>query len=187
MTAFSVPAWIALALAVVVTERIQGSRPTGSVSEPARLTDRLMVVSTLLAVCGGVIAPMIFPGTRIHGPWLPIAGFAFGLGGLVLRSSAMRRLGRHYSLTPNIEQRHALVTEGPYRYVRHPGYTGIVIQLLGLAALTGSFVSVLLVLPVAALVPLRVQVEERMLSEHFGAEYAAYARRTRHRFVAGLV
>ena len=67
---------------------------------------------------------------------------------------------------------------GPYRLVRHPGYAGAMLGLVGLAVAIGNWVAVLCALGVYPLLIGRVHREELMLRERFGDEYTWYAEAT---------
>jgi protein-S-isoprenylcysteine O-methyltransferase Ste14 len=79
-----------------------------------------------------------------------------------------------------------VVDRGPYRWVRHPSYTGLLLTLVGLGLALGNWLSVLtlVVLPVAGLV-VRIRVEERALLGALGEPYREYAGRHR-RLVPGI-
>ncbi len=74
-----------------------------------------------------------------------------------------------------------LVTTGPYRYVRHPAYTGLFIYFTGVAfVLTDLYIWFIIIGYVCAIVWRRIRMEERSLREHFGDEYRAWRRRTKY-------
>jgi protein-S-isoprenylcysteine O-methyltransferase Ste14 len=81
---------------------------------------------------------------------------------------------------------HRLVTTGPYRAVRHPGYAGILLSLLGLALTLGNWLSVLLIVVgfCVAHVP-RIRAEEAVLAAQLGETYLTFAR-TRKRLIPGV-
>ncbi len=83
------------------------------------------------------------------------------------------------------ERGHRLVTDGPYRLVRHPGYLGMILLAPASALALGSWCSLAPALACGLLVLRRTAVEDRFLKEHL-AGYALYARATRHRLVPGL-
>jgi len=103
-------------------------------------------------------------------------GIAVASVGLV--HAAVRRLGKQWAVAARLVEGHNLITDGPYRIVRNPIYTG----MLGMLIATGLAVtrwSVLLA-GIAVFVLgtyLRVRVEERLLRGHFGSEFDDYARR----------
>jgi protein-S-isoprenylcysteine O-methyltransferase Ste14 len=114
-----------------------------------------------------------------------VGAVVIGLG-LALRAWTRWALGRMYSAQVQVQTAHRLVREGPYRFVRHPGYAGFVLMALGLA-LGFSSLGGLLAIPALLLPGLayRMRVEEQLLTEQFGDEYGAYARATA-RLIPGL-
>ena len=106
------------------------------------------------------------------------------LGG-VLRIIPVYVLKNRFSGLVAIQPGHTLETRGIYRVIRNPSYLGMLITSLGWVLAFRSGVGVLLAL--SLLIPLvaRMHAEERLLREHFGAEYEAYFRRT-WRLVPGI-
>jgi protein-S-isoprenylcysteine O-methyltransferase Ste14 len=107
--------------------------------------------------------------------WL---GFTlFAIGG-VLRMAPVFVLGRRFSGLVAIQTDHRLVTDGLYRVIRNPSYLGLIINALGwalaLRSLVGVGLTVLMVIPLVA----RMNSEERLLADQFGAEYDTYRART---------
>ena len=107
-----------------------------------------------------------------------IVAIVAAVGSVLLTMSAVKTLGKEWSITARMVQDHKLATEGPYARVRHPSYTG----LLGMLVATGLAISHWIVL-VAAIVVfaigtwIRVRIEERLLRETFGRQFEEYARR----------
>ena len=114
--------------------------------------------------------------------WVGVALYA--VGG-TLRLWPVFVLGRRFSGLVAIQKGHELVTDGPYRVIRHPSYLGLLVTMLGWGLGFRSGIGVLLV--VLTLVPIlgRIRAEEAMLSSQFGAAYEAYRART-WRLVPGL-
>jgi len=83
------------------------------------------------------------------------------------------------------ERGHAVVTGGPYQFLRHPGYAGWLAYELAVPLLLGSWPAGLISLVTAGLVVLRTALEDRMLQAEL-AGYATYARRVRFRLVPGI-
>ncbi len=108
------------------------------------------------------------------------------LAGLAIRWAAILMLGRAFSTNVAIRKTQRLKTDGLYRWVRHPSYTGMVFTFVGLGLDMRRWVSlaVVLLFPMVALL-YRIHVEERALTEAFGSEYAEYSRRTR-RLIPGV-
>ena len=107
-------------------------------------------------------------------------GIFFMVLGIVIRQWAIAVLGRFFSRTVAVQERQTVVETGPYRYVRHPSYTGALIFFVGfgLALLSGG--AVLALVPIFAVAyGYRIQVEEKLLIAELGEAYVSYARRTK--------
>jgi protein-S-isoprenylcysteine O-methyltransferase Ste14 len=100
------------------------------------------------------------------------------IASLWLVFAAVQKLGKQWSLTARVLESHRLVTEGPYRFVRHPIYTAMLGLLLatGVAMSRGPAILAAVVIYILG-TRLRIGVEERLLRDAFGPEYDAYARR----------
>jgi protein-S-isoprenylcysteine O-methyltransferase Ste14 len=103
--------------------------------------------------------------------WLGFALVAIGLGFCVL---ARIWLGGNWSGLVTLKQDHELIRVGPYRFVRHPIYTGILFALLGSAIAMGEWRGLLGIALVAVAFLRKIQIEELFLTEQFGAVYARY-------------
>lgn len=115
--------------------------------------------------------------------WLGVALMA---GGLIWRGWAIWTLGRFFTASVRTQDGQRVVRSGPYRWVRHPSYTGTFATLIGFGLALGTAPGALLML----LIPLpaylyRIAVEERTLLAALGADYAAYMQATR-RLLPGL-
>jgi protein-S-isoprenylcysteine O-methyltransferase Ste14 len=89
-------------------------------------------------------------------------------------------LGRNWSITLEIRDKHELISEGPYALIRHPMYTSFLLIALGQAFLLSNWVVGLAgLIGFAVLFFLRVDKEERMMLENFGPQYLAYMERTK--------
>ena len=130
-----------------------------------------------------LLAPHRWPGWLgeevISRGWLHYwLGVTAMVAGLVLCIWARRTLGGNWSGIVAVKVGHDLVQEGPYRSVRHPIYTGLLLMMLG-TAFAGGRVHALLALPIAAAAFwIRSRVEERWMSEEFGERYALYKKRS---------
>jgi protein-S-isoprenylcysteine O-methyltransferase Ste14 len=112
--------------------------------------------------------------------------WAFYLGiflmflGILVRQWAIAVLGRFFSLTVRVAQDHRVVEKGPYRLVRHPSYTGVLITFIGLGLAVQSWGALLVLLGVFSLsFGYRMRVEEKSLLSELGENYANYMKRTK--------
>lgn len=106
-------------------------------------------------------------------------GVAIILMGFLIRLLALFILGRFYTRTIRITHSHRLVMTGPYKYIRHPGYLGVLLIFIGAGLAISNWISlvyVCLVMPLSLLY--RIQTEEMMMMDHFGEDYRIYMRKT---------
>jgi protein-S-isoprenylcysteine O-methyltransferase len=102
------------------------------------------------------------------------------LAGIGLRWWAIVTLGRFFSVDIALQEQHRIVQEGPYRWIRHPAYTGLLIIFLGVGIAFRNWVSlVLIVLPITTLFLYRIRIEEAALSEELGTAYLEYRKKTK--------
>jgi protein-S-isoprenylcysteine O-methyltransferase Ste14 len=83
-------------------------------------------------------------------------------------------LGRNWSGIVTVKEDHTLITRGPYAWVRHPIYTGILLGLLGTAFTLGTLLNFIEVPAVALAFWLKLRTEERFMLETFGEQYRSY-------------
>jgi protein-S-isoprenylcysteine O-methyltransferase Ste14 len=108
----------------------------------------------------------------------------FSIGG-ALRIWPMFVLGRRFSGLVAIQPGHELVTHGPYRYVRHPSYLGMMLAFAGWALVFRSAAGLAAVALGLLVLAARIEDEEALLASQFGEPYADYRRRT-WRLVPGV-
>ncbi len=105
-------------------------------------------------------------------------GAAFTAIGIAVAIWARLYIGRNWSPRPAIKEEHELVTGGPYAFVRHPIYSGIVLAALG-TALTGTIFGAILFMFAAVLFVTRIGKEERIMLELFPGAYPSYQSQTK--------
>ena len=123
------------------------------------------------------------PGPR----WLPgVAGVTLMWAGFALRAWSVRTLGRFFRVEVTVEEGQRLIDTGPYAWVRHPSYTGLLVFYLGLGIALDSYASIAaaVLLPLAAVVN-RIAHEERTLRRELGQSYELYSTRT-SRLIPGV-
>ncbi len=112
--------------------------------------------------------------------WLYLFAVVLFISGMILRWWSIIHLGRFFTVNVAIAKDHRVVDDGPYRLVRHPSYTGSLVNFLGCGIMLSNSLSILsLVLPVLAMFLWRIRIEERALREALGARYTAYMTRTK--------
>jgi protein-S-isoprenylcysteine O-methyltransferase Ste14 len=181
--------WLALEIGLVVRDRRRG-KGSASNDRGTRLT---VVALTVIATVGSALVQVFLGGDRFLGlpgadaaVWAPIAGLALMWVGLVFRYWSITVLGSSFRTTVEVDEGQQVVDRGPYRVLRHPSYTGVLLIMFGYGLAAANWLSLVLtlVLPVIAL-SYRISVEERALLGTMGAAYQQYRART-HRLVPGL-
>jgi protein-S-isoprenylcysteine O-methyltransferase Ste14 len=124
---------------------------------------------------GMLLACLPFAAQQYGSPW-PLLLCMSGAG-LGIATLAFNRIG-NFNILPEIKSGARLITSGPYRYMRHPMYTALVLMMAGIALYNAYIVNYLGVLLVAVAVFLKAGREERYLQTAF-SQYAAYALNTK--------
>ena len=115
-----------------------------------------------------------------------VAGVICLVIGLWLFHRSHTDLGTNWSITLEVREEHRLITQGVYRWVRHPMYSALFLYAVGQALVIPNWVAgPVNLIAFSVLFALRVRAEERMMFEGFGDEYAAYSARTK-RLVPGV-
>jgi protein-S-isoprenylcysteine O-methyltransferase Ste14 len=181
--------WLALEIGLLVRDRARGtggtSRDRGTRAVNFVLIVIAIVVSEVLAGVIGKHSPLRIPGAG-PGGWPIITGLVIIWLGLVIRVWAVVVLGRSFRTTVEVDAAQPVVSRGPYRWVRHPSYTGVLLVAAGYGVALGTWpgLVICLVLPAAAILR-RIGVEENELTEVLGDPYRSYRERTK-RLVPGL-
>lgn len=142
------------------------------------------------ATTAGTVLAVGLPFAGVGSIGAPVIAFWLGIGVMVagfgFRLASMLALGEQFSHEVAVKEDHTIVDRGPYRWVRHPSYTGAVVTYLGIGVVTGNWLSVVAALGGAlAGFGYRISVEERALRERLD-DYEAYVERTPYRLVPGI-
>ena len=113
------------------------------------------------------------PGGRLA---LFVAGIALMVLGLALRAWSVIVLGRNFTVYVQVREEQPVVDTGPYRLLRHPSYTGLLMVCLGIGLALGNWLAlvVVVVAPTVAIL-VRIRVEERALLAGIGEPYRRFA------------
>lgn len=106
-------------------------------------------------------------------------GLALTVAGLAFSVWARFQLGSNWSASVQVKEQHQLVRRGPYRFVRHPIYTGILVAFVGTALAQDRWRSLLAVVVMLAGLLYKLRLEERWMTETFGDAYRDYRRHTK--------
>lgn len=115
------------------------------------------------------------PHTNLVG----LIGGACCIAGFCIACYARYLLGKNWSLAVQLKEKHELVVTGPYRYVRHPIYSGLLLLFAGNAIVVGDWRGIVAVILVFISFWMKLKTEERWLISYFGTAYTAYIANTK--------
>jgi protein-S-isoprenylcysteine O-methyltransferase Ste14 len=170
--------WIAVACAALVVEASGALRRRVEASKRDRGSLIVLRVCTIPAGVLLVLSPRIAPALEIRPPLVSaLAGVVIFTGGEALRVWSKVALGRYFTYTVQTSIDQPVITSGPYRALRHPSYTGILLMVLGVGAVWGNWLGLGVLVAVTALaLSYRIHIEEDALLDDLGERYRVYAR-----------
>jgi protein-S-isoprenylcysteine O-methyltransferase Ste14 len=121
----------------------------------------------MLSAYSGVV---LWPRTPASG----LVGDVIALAGLIIMLWARVVLGGNWSSSVVFKEGHELIDRGPYRYVRHPIYSGLLLMILGTAILYGRLGGFIALLVLFFAFWFRSRQEERLMTKHFPEAYPSY-------------
>jgi protein-S-isoprenylcysteine O-methyltransferase Ste14 len=113
-----------------------------------------------------------------EGPALAVVALVLVFAGILFSFWARAHLGRNWSGEVMVKIGHTLITSGPYRWVRHPIYSGMTLALIGTALASGTLSGFLGLALILFAFLVRVRQEEALMRQTFPADYPAYSQRT---------
>jgi protein-S-isoprenylcysteine O-methyltransferase Ste14 len=127
-----------------------------------------------------IAAPQLMAWSTVALPlWLRFASLPLGLAVIAGMAWVQTTLSKNFSGKLEIREDHTLVTHGPYRWVRHPMYTAVIVLFIAVFLLTANwFIGIGGLLMVGAVIVSRTPKEEAMLVETFGDAYRQYMSKT---------
>ena len=177
-----VAAWVVFELVMNVRQRRRAGGPAAR--DPT-------VVVLFACIVGAIVAAeqlgrhglLRWPGGLV---WPVAAGIVLIVAGIGLRAWSIATLGRFFQYQIKVQPGHRVVTAGPYRYVRHPSYSGIALVLIGIALACDDVLSLVAVVILGGVgLAVRIRAEERQLTQALGDEYQRFAAE-RKRLVPGV-
>ena len=117
------------------------------------------------------------PGASMgYGSGVFTAGMALLVGGATLRWSSFWALGHYFTFTVDVSRDQRVVTAGPYRVLRHPGYAGGLLAMIGIGVVYANWIGLVgFVIPCVIIILWRVRIEEAALLRTAGDAYRIYA------------
>ena len=165
---------------------------TDTKDKDIQVHDRSSGVVLLICIWLGIFASIniAFVIRSVAIPWHRTLLFAIGiflmLAGVAFRWYSIRVLGKYFTRQVSVQPGQTVVENGPYRWIRHPSYSGALITLLGVGLVFTNWLSLIAVMFLAFIgYSYRVWVEEKTLVNALGEPYRQYIKRTK-RFIPFL-
>ncbi|HXY46148.1 MAG TPA: isoprenylcysteine carboxylmethyltransferase family protein [Acidimicrobiales bacterium] len=169
--------WVGVAIAAGLIELAGAGRLRPEATKRDRGSRVFLRVCEIAGIALLLLSPRIAPAAEIRPPLASVvAGIVIFSAGEGLRVWAKAALGRYFTYTVQTSGDQPVITSGPYRVLRHPSYTGILLIAIGAGAVWGNWLG-LGALALMTLIGLvyRIYVEEQALLEELGDRYRAYA------------
>lgn len=163
--------WMLFAIRTKPTERRESKR--------SRLSYMLLMPAGFYLIFARHV-PIPWLNTQVlpHDPWVRATAVALTAAGLLFAIWARLYLGTNWSGTVTVKVGHELIRSGPYRWVRHPIYSGLLLASLGTAVERGEVRGILALAFIYAGFWIKLRTEERLMGEVFGSSYVEYKRNT---------
>jgi protein-S-isoprenylcysteine O-methyltransferase Ste14 len=167
---FTAAVWVMLELRQSLTHRPEGVKATWGGEVLFRVV--LGVGALMAGMLSGAAS-----GARIRpvavAVWLGLVLFC---AGVALRLWSFRTLGRYFTITVQTSAEQPVITDGPYRAIRHPSYAGLLLVVMAAGLFIGNWWSLAcLTIATAGGLVFRIRVEERALMHDLGVPYRNYA------------
>lgn len=159
-----------------ITKRAKGNQDIVTDSKSLRLIWRTIGIGLGLTF----LSKILFPHPLFVGRFFGYGSALVLVCGITLRWISIIYLGREFTVNVAIIEGHRLVTDGPYKLIRHPSYSGLIMIFLGLGLYSNTLVGVLaLSFPVIWAINNRINIEEQAMEAFFGIEYREYRKATK--------
>lgn len=147
----------------------------------AKTFDRFSLLIVRLCITLGALlaafALRVRAATITDSPTLLGIGLLLMWSGIALRWWSFRTLGCYFTFTVMTSADQPVITTGPYRMLRHPSYTGVLLAVLGVGVLFGNWLSLAALFASTCVgILYRIHVEEQALADSLGPRYASYAK-----------
>ena len=162
--------WLVLELRQSANRRPEGVKADWGGGFVVRFS---ILVGVVLAIVASRWASGLAIGSATVTAWIRL-GILWS--GIALRLWSFQTLGRYFTFTVETSRDQPVIAKGPYRVIRHPGYAGVLVAVIGLGVVIGNWLSLIgLTVAVACGLVFRIRVEERALLRELGSDYQSYA------------
>ncbi len=171
----AIPWWIFAAYWAIAALRVKRTK------EREKSVDRLITVAVVVIAYELLFAHLHLGTLNLrflpNEPWIAWAGIAITWVGVAVAIWARYSLGQYWSARVTLKEGHQLIHSGPYAYVRHPIYAGMLVGCIGATMVIGEWRGIVAVILLLSAHSRKAMREESLLTKEFGEQYAAYRRR----------
>src|SRR3954453_3295591 len=170
---------LVVVLALFLLDDLLVRRVSGRPLAPRHRADRgtfwWIQVWQVIALAAALLAPSVSTFADLPAGLWPV-GAAIAVAGIAVRLWSVSTLGRHFQRVVSVDADQELVVGGPYKWVRHPSYAGVLLAFAGIALAQSNVVSIVAAVTFALIgyVP-RIRVEEQAMESRLGDRYRVYA------------
>ncbi len=173
---FTISFWCWLIFEMWVFARDRGRPETGRLRG-----GRWLILGIIVGITLAVNLPALAPAFDIRRGFtvLYILGIVLIWAGLAFRFWAIQTLGNFFSTRLVVQDKHELITRGPYQRLRNPSYTGALATFVGMGLAIGNWLSFAVLLLMALIMYVwRITLEEKMLAQAFGQAFQEYKKKS---------
>jgi protein-S-isoprenylcysteine O-methyltransferase Ste14 len=143
-------------------------------------TELFLWLTVVFSITAGVFTAIKTSFPVFGNPQYTYIGIVVIVIGIIFRFIAIRQLGRFFTVDVTIREGHELMQRGLYKYLRHPSYAGSLLSFLGFGLSINNWLSmVVVILPYFLAMYVRMNLEEKVLTEQFGQQYSNYMSKTK--------
>jgi protein-S-isoprenylcysteine O-methyltransferase Ste14 len=165
-------------IGAMILPRLHRYRDGAHLERKDRRSGLVLIVGLITAIY--LAFGLSLAGVALLPGWLFYPGIALMVFGIFLRQWSIALLGGFFSALVSVQEGQTIIRKGPYRYVRHPSYTGGIMIMTGIGVALLSWGAVLvLLLASCGVYGYRIHIEEKALVAKFGDEYRAYMNETK--------
>jgi len=171
--------WIFWLASEILLNRLFRSKAKAS-KELDKNSLRIIWLTIILSVTTGVFIATMTNYAIVQTNLLRYTGMVIILAGIVIRFTAIKTLGKFFTVDLAFRDDHKLINTGLYKYVRHPSYSGSLLSFFGFGLSLNNWICLLVVVvPVLISFLYRINLEEKLLLEQLGEAYANYKKTTK--------